>query len=282
MARADLDQRRRVVLLARRDRVEVGDRHPGRLCRLLGGVRHAFGVGGVVMHDGDLAGLQPLLHEAHIRGRFGVVAADHPEDVVVTLVGEFRVARRRRDERQVAVAVESIALRDRCTGAIAAHDRDDLLGQQLLGGLDTLLRVACVVGVKRLELPAVDAPCGVNVRDRELAGIPDRDAGVRVRTGEGTRDSDIDRTSVAGVVAAATAGCDQQRAAGGQAGRHESPFEHCASLSLRCRPPSSSRRGGARVRRRQATTPWNWAQYRYAVSECQGRGGRGSARWSPR
>src|SRR2546426_2242102 len=34
-------------------------------------------------------------------------------------------------------------------------------------------------------------------------------------------------------------------------------------------------RVGARVRRRQATTPWNWAQYRYPVSECQGRSGLG-------
>src|SRR5438034_2607617 len=169
--------------------------------------------------------------------------------------------------------MKSVALRDGCAGAVAADDRDDLLGQQLLRGLDALLCVACVVGVSRLELAAVDAACRVDVRDRELTGIPDRDAGVGVSTGERTRDSDLDRTSFTGVVAAAAACSDQQRAAGCQAGRHESPFEHCASLSLSCRPPPSSRRAGARVRRRQATTPWNWAQYPYLPSECQGRCG---------
>src|SRR5206468_7513872 len=114
-----------------------------------------------------------------------------------------RVARRCRDERKVAVAVKGVALRDRRAGAVATDDRDDLLGQQLLCCLDALLGVARVVGIERLELAAVDAPRGVDVSDRELAGIPDRDAGVRVRTCERTRDSDVDRTCLAGVVAAA-------------------------------------------------------------------------------
>ena len=96
---SDFYQRGGVVLLTRRDGVEIGDRHAGRLRRLLGRVGEAFGVRGVVVHDRDLRGFQELLYEADVRRALGVVTADHAEDVVVALLGELRVARRSCDER---------------------------------------------------------------------------------------------------------------------------------------------------------------------------------------
>src|SRR4029077_3233267 len=117
------------------------------------------------------------------------------------------------------------ALWDRRTRAVAANDGHDAFGEQLLSGLRALLRVARVVFSHGLQHAAVDAAGRVDVVDRELAGVANGRARVRIRSGKGTCDSALNHPPPCRVVAAAAAASTyKQHSPGGQADTEESPF----------------------------------------------------------
>ncbi len=177
--------------------------------------------------------------------------------------------------------MQDVAFRNRCAGAVAADDGDDAKGQQLLRRLRALLGVASVVLSDRLEHAAVDAACRVDVLDRQLACVADRGSRVGIRPCEGAGDPDFDHAAAG---RAGTATCpDDQQGERRQAGNQESPFDHrqppvrfrCSSLRFvqaLARPTALFPIFfGARVRRRQATTPSTGAQYQIGHCDCQAR-----------
>ena len=175
-------EHRRVVHLARCDRIVIDDIDAVLLQARDGVVRQALRVDGVVIDDGGRLGVQVVGDERGGERPLLVVAPDGAEDVVIAHGGELRV-RRRIEHIGDSGAVKRAEFRQGGAGAVAAGDHGDAGIDQLLGGLHTLLGVAGVILGHDLELLAEHAAASIDLGGGHLGGVQDVDAGIGIGAG---------------------------------------------------------------------------------------------------
>ncbi|OPY77009.1 MAG: hypothetical protein A4E70_02658 [Syntrophus sp. PtaU1.Bin005] len=169
----------RIVHGARRHPFKEDDfGHTGRFDELFGEFRQALPVIALVMENGDPAGVEAVEGEIHLHLRLGVIGGDGPEEIgVPAALGQLGIRRRRGDRDDPGILVDPYG-RFRRAAADMADDGMDLGRDELGRGVGRHFRFAGVVFNKEFDLPAQNAPLGVDVLDHQLRRL-DRGQSVR-------------------------------------------------------------------------------------------------------